>query len=357
MEPLFKVFMKEDISAELSEILYSGQLASGKYCKLFEQALCDYFGIQRADITNSYSTASSLVWEVIGIKSEDEVIASPMSCLASNQPVAMKGGKIVWADIDPMVGSLDPESVREAITPNTKAILHYHWGGFPGYIDEILAIGKEYGIPVIEDGIEAFGASYKGKKLGATGADFSIFSFQPVRLPTSVDGGVVVCKDPVDAEKIALIKDYGIDRSKFRDAHGEISAECDISVPGIGGAMSDLNAFIGLQNLSETDRLLELQHKVAQNNDRILKELGSNARPVGLSDTRPNYWVYTFLTDRRDEIMLDFREKGCYASKVHLRNDRYSVFGEFRDDLKGVNEFEQKCLSIPSGWWQNKEID
>ena len=357
MESLFKVFMKKGITDELSEILYSGQLASGKYCNQFEQLLSEFLGVQRVDLTNSYSTASSLVWEAIGIKSEDEVIASPMSCLASNQPVVMKGGKIVWADIDPTVGSLAPDSVKEAITPNTKAILHYHWGGYPGYIDEILAIGQEYGIPVVEDGIEAFGSSYKNKKLGATGADFSIFSFQPVRLPTSVDGGAVVCKNPDDAEKIALIKDYGIDRSEFRDTHGEISAYCDINLSGFGGAMSELNAFIGLQNLSETGRLIELQHIAAQNNDRLLEELVRGARPIGLLDTKPNYWIYTFLSDKRDELILEFRERGLSASKVHLRNDRYSVFGKFRGDLTGVNEFEQTSLSIPSGWWQNKEID
>ena len=233
MKSLLSVYMPQGIIKEVEEVLYSGKLVGGNYVNLFEKKLTEFVGA-KALVTNSYNSASSLVWEIIDIHPNDEVISSPMSCIASNQPLAVKKAKVVWTDIDPFTGSLDPEAVRKNITSKTKAILLCHWGGYPGYIDEIVAIGKEFGIPVVEDAIEAFGAEYKGKKIGNCGTDFTIFSFQPVRLPTSIDGGGLICKNSKDYEKAILIRDFGVDRSKFRDDLGEISSLCDISLPGFG---------------------------------------------------------------------------------------------------------------------------
>lgn len=351
MTPLYKVFIAENIADEVNATLYSGNLTSGKYVKQFEEALTAFVGGNKVVAVNSYNSAASIVWELVGLKEGDEVIASPMSCLASNQPVAIKGATLKWTDIDPVVGSLDPACVRKNITSKTKAILHYHWCGYPGYIDEIIAIGNEYGIPVIEDAIESFGSEYKGKKLGNTGADYTLFSFQPVRLPTSVDGGGIICKDKNQYEKALLLRDYGIDRTKFRDNLGEISDTCNVDLPAFGAAMSELNALIGFKNMQYTPELLQKQRLCAHNNISLIKD--KNVVLVGQENTLPNYWVYTFLSEKRDELLVKFRAMGLYASKVHLRNDHYSALGNLDESLKGVNQFNKQTLSIPSGWWVN----
>ena len=82
---------------------------------------------------------------------------------------------IKWADIDPTTGTLDPGSVEKKISSKTKAIIHNHFCGYPGYIDEINELGRRYGIPVIDDGIEAFGSEYKRQKIGNCGTDITIF--------------------------------------------------------------------------------------------------------------------------------------------------------------------------------------
>ena len=146
--------------------------------KLFEQKLGEYIGESRITVVNSYNSAMLIALAVIGVKPGDEIIASPMSCLASNQPFATQNLKVVWADIDPKTGTLDPESVKSKISPKTKAIFHNHYCGYPGYIDEINQIGKEKGIIVVDDAIEAFGSEYMGKRIGNTGTDITIFSFQ-----------------------------------------------------------------------------------------------------------------------------------------------------------------------------------
>lgn len=359
MQPLYKVFISESIQSELNEILYSGNLNSGKYVQLFENALKKYIWKQQSDseknhltVVNTYNSAASIVWSLIGLKEGDEVIASPMSCLASNQPLALKGVSVKWTDIDPRVGSLNPDEVRKNITPKTRAILHYFWGGYPGYIDEINAIGNEYGIPVVQDAIESFGAEYKGNVLGNTGADFTLFSFQPVRLPTSIDGGGIVCKRKEDHDKVLLLRDYGIDRSKFRDPLGEISEKCDISLPAYGATMNELSAFVGYKNMEEFSSLIAKQRTNAESNRSFIKSI-NNASEIGLVNTNPNYWIFSFLVENRDAVLLEMRNREIYSSKVHIRNDYYSSFGSFDKSLKGTDEFSKMQLSIPSGWWLN----
>ena len=114
-------------------------------------------------------------------------------------------------------------------------------GGYPGYINEINKIGKEKGIFVVEDASEAFGSEYYGEKLGNTNTDIVCYSFTPVRLPNAIDGGGLAFNNKDLFEKAKKMRDYGIDRSKFRDKLGEISDQCDIKMPGNACAMKALN--------------------------------------------------------------------------------------------------------------------
>lgn len=173
MIPLYKPHMPE--LPELDDILHSGQLAYGIYAKQFEKALSDFIGIDSIWTTNSFNMSIEVAISLLDICPNDEIIASPMACLASTQPYAVHGITVNWADIDPLTGTLDPDSVRNNISKKTKAIVHNHFCGYLGYVDEINAIGKEYGIPIIDDGIEAFGSEYKGNKLGNCGTDLTIF--------------------------------------------------------------------------------------------------------------------------------------------------------------------------------------
>lgn len=236
--------MPESLS-ELDNILHSGALSYGKWGKKFECSLCEFIGNDYLLTTNSYASAIQLALTVLGLSFGDEVITSPMSCLASNQPLLTFGLKIVWADIDPKTGTLSPDSVKEKITSKTKLIFHNHFCGYVGYVDEINSIGKQFGIPVIDDCVEAFGAKYKGKYMGNLGTDFTIFSFQTIRLPNTIDGGAISFKDKKKYDKAFLMRDFGIDRTAFRDINGEISPECDISMKGYGMTMSEISSYIG----------------------------------------------------------------------------------------------------------------
>lgn len=354
MVPLFKVFSPvESLAEEIDRILKSGQLTSGKNVRVFEKQLQEYIGNPYVLVTGSNTYASLIALALCDLRNNDEVIASPMACLASNQPVLNFGAKLVWADIDPNTGTLDPTDVRKKVTTKTKAILHYHWGGYPGYIDEINQIGVDFGIPIIDDAIESFGSEYKGKKMGNTNTPITTFSFQTVRLPNSIDGGALAFADESTYLKALRMRDFGIDRTTFRDELNEISSHSDIKHLGYNAIMNEINAYVGNYALTHTPGLISKQRSIAKKWDSYCTERGFK-RLNERNEIVPNYWIYSFLTPNQRQELINIRESGYYASKVHLRNDYYTCFGIFDSSLFGVECFAKQQLSVPSGWWLNE---
>lgn len=351
MIPLFKPYMPE--LPDIISILNSGQLAYGSYGREFERKLSSFIGTNNLIVTSSFKMAILVALATLGIGIGDEVLLSPMACLASTQPLISAGIKVRWADIDPYTGTLSPDSVRKRITKNTKAIIHNHYCGYIGYIDEINEIGREYGIPVIDDCIEAFGGEYKGNKIGNVGTDITVFSFNAVRIPNTIDGGAVVYKDKSLYDKSILVRDCGIDRSRFRDDIGEINPNCDITMIGHSATMSDVNSYIGIQQMNNMSDILEKQYKNSEQWNVYLRENFKEIKSIGRDEIKPNYWVYGILSDRKRETILEFRELSYYASGVHLNNNCYSIF-EDKTELPGVNEFYNKFVALPCGWWMQK---
>lgn len=351
MIPLYKPYIPTELT-QLHNILHSDSLSYGKWGKKFEDRLQSFIGCKNLMTVNSYFMASQIVFMTLGLKSGDEVITSPMSCLASNQPLQTYGLKIVWADIDPSTGTIDPNDVRNKITSKTKLIIHNHFCGYIGYVDEINTIGKEFGIPVIDDCIEAFGAKYKNNYVGNLGTNITIFSFQTVRLPNAIEGGAIIFTDKTLFNKALLIRDFGIDRSRFRDKYNEISLSCDISISGYGATLNDINSYIGCCQTNDLTDLLYTQQKNARAWDQIIKSQ-NKLYSIDREEVQPNYWVYGILSNDKINDMLTFRSRNFYASSVHLPNNYYSVFGK-KVFLKGVDDFYSKFLAIPSGWWINE---
>ena len=352
MIPLYKPFIPE--LPELDDIIHSGAIAYGTYTKQFEDGLKKYFDSPYVIVTNSFTSAISVAITSLGLNFGDEVIASPMACLASTQPYLSCGMKVRWCDVDAKTGTLSPKSLRKTITSRTKAIIHNHFCGYPGYIDEINAIAKEFDIPVIDDGIECLGSEYKGKKIGNVGTDVTVFSLSYVRMLSCIEGGLVIFKNKDLYEKSLRIRDCGIDRTKFRDDIGEISSNCDISEIGFSATMSNVNGYIGLQQLKYVNDLINKQRTNALKLKEILKN--DDAEPLYAYDSNPNYWVYGILVKNKREAIKKYRDLGLFASGVHINNNIYSVFGD-RKNLPGVDEFYNHFIALPSGWWIDNYLE
>lgn len=355
MIPIFKPYMPENIQEGINEILYSGKLSYGRYGKKFEQKLSDFIGCKNVLTVSTYNQAMLIVLSTLGLKPGDEVIASPVSCLASNQPFVIKGLNVVWGDVNPKIGSLCIDDVRSKITTNTKAIFHNHYCGYLGDIEAMNALGKEYGITVIDDCIEAFGSELHGNKTGNLGTDITVFSFQTVRLPNTIDGGALVFNDKVLFEKAKKIRDYGIDRTSFRDELNEINPKCDIKIEGYGALMSEVNSFIGIHQMNDIHSLIEKQRNNAQSWHNIFERTKDVCFLETNPNTLPNNWVYGVLSENKIDTIKKLREQGFYATSVHINNNIYSIFDN-KNELKGVDEFMKSFVALPCGWWMS-EVD
>ena len=355
MIPLYKVYMPPNIEDSLIKLLYSERLAFGEHNELFEERLRKYLGTSLVITTNTNNSAMILALKLAGVKVGDDVLASPISCLATNAPVKTVGANIVWIDVNPSTGCIDSEKLEGYLTRKTKAIIHYHWVGYPGDINEINSFARKKGLKVIEDASEAFGAEYKGRKIGNTNSDFVCFSFNPVRIINTIDGGALSIRAKDDFERAKLLRDYGIDRKKFRDKMGEINPNSDITEAGHHFLMNNLSGYLGFVQILDIDRRLKRVRSNARFYDKKLSVI-PQLKPLRVSPRKqPSYWVYTILAEDRDNLLIFLRENQIYASKVHMRNDIYSCFGPLKNKYPGIEEFSKKYLSIPCGWWLSKE--
>ena len=345
--PLFKVFMPESVMEPLRKVLFSGYIGEGPRVEEFEQRLTQCFSNNNVLALNNGTAALQLALRLAHVNHGDEVISTPMTCSATNEPILAMGAKIVWSDINPWTGNIDPADVVRKITPKTKAIMCVHWGGYPCDLDELNTIAVEHGVKLIEDACHAFGSTYHGKKIGSH-SDFACFSFQAIKEMTTVDGGALVCKSKDDCERGRLLRWYGIDRkAECKD----LRCENDIVEYGYKFHMNDVTATIGLEQLKYVGKTIEKYRANAARYDNAFQNLKA-VQPLRYKNDRSSaHWLYTMRVKNRQRFMEHMKAAGITVSQVHARNDTHTAFKDFKCDLPGVDEFVCEQVSIPVGWW------
>ena len=345
--PLFKVHMPESVLEPLAGTLSSGHIGQGPRVEEFEQALSEWFGSQNVLTVNAGTSALQLALRLANVGASDEVISTPMTCAATNVPILAAGAKVVWADIDPMTGNIDPVDVERKISSRTKAIMAVHWGGYPAEIEELNRIARQHDLIVIEDAAHAFGAKYAGQPIGSH-SDFVCFSFQAIKHLTTGDGGAVVCRDRKSYQRGKLLRWFGIDRESERR---DLRCEEDIAEWGYKFHMNDIAATIGLHQLKFVGGLLQRHRENGAYYRRRLRGLNGLKLLDYRNDRESAYWLFTVRVPDRETFVEHLRQSGIIASQVHVRNDFHTAFREFRQSLPGTAEFASQQVSIPVGWW------
>ena len=337
--PLFKVAMHDDQSI-LTQTIQSGYIGEGPRVRELEERLGAFF---EAEVlaTNSCTSALDLAYHLLNLKAGSEVISTPMTCLATNTPLALRGCMIKWADVDPRTGNIDPPSVRRLFTAKTKAVVCTDWAGRPCDYDEVRKAAP--GVPIVEDAAHAFGAQYKNNPITWRGGDYIAWSFQAIKHLTTGDGGAL--KVPLAQRKRArLLRWYGLDRNS------SASMRCNqqIPEPGFKYQMNDIAASIGLANLEAAKQHVSM----AQHNAQYY----CDALPEGIVsrfDKGSSYWIFTILVKDPQDFETRMAERGVQVSQVHTRNDRQRAIPSMRSNLvnQGIDEFSSHMISIPVGWW------
>ena len=353
--PLYKPHIPPGAGAALARVLESGQIAGDGNLPELEEKLRQFLGTPHLVVTAEFSRSLEMVLRMAGVGAGDSVLVPALACLATTTPILQTGARPVWCDIDPTSGNLDPDEIVRRRQPNTKAVLLYHWVGVPGDVQRVLRIASEAGLKVIEDAGEAMGAELDGKRIGAHGCDYSVFSFSPVRHITTGEGAAITFRDADQADLARRWRRYGIPPAGFRDSLGELSSACDITVAGFHNYMNRLAGTLGLLQIACLPGIVERHRQNGAFFDAALAGIPGIRLLRRIPRSIPSHWVYSFLCERRDDLLSKLRQNRVYASKVHMRNDSYSCFGTGPGELEGVARFEREQLSIPCGWWVSDE--
>ncbi len=341
---LFKVFMVPTAKTIVGEILDSGYIGQGKKVDEFEKLLETMYQTKSRIITvNSCTSALDLAYSLLKLKPGDKVISTAMTCAATNLPLYNRGVDIVWADVNPITGNIDPEDVAKKMTKDVKAIICVDWCGLACDYEKL----KEFGVPVIEDAAHAILTKYKGDYIVNTGGDIVCWSYQAIKHLTTIDGGAI--KVPKELEKEAILSRwFGFDRT------GSASFRCaqDITGPGYKYHMHDVSAAVGIENLKELDRIVLLSKLNAFKYSDSIKNSKVQIAPY---DESSSHWIYTVLVDDKPGFIDYMTKKGIEVSPVHNRNDNYSIFAKYKTDLPNLDSFFSKQFAIPVGWWVTPE--
>jgi len=301
------------------------------------------------------SAALTLSLYASGVRPGDEVLMSPMGCLASAMPVANLFAKPAWCDIDPETGMPDSTMVGQRVGDRTRALLVYHWGGDVGDIAGWVALARARNLPLIEDASEAFGAELGGRRLGQHGADFTGYSVGPVRHVTCGEGAALcLSTDQGNGGDDAMrrLRRYGIDTRTFRLANGDLNPASDIPEAGYHFGLDNLAASIGLAQWYWAERNVHAHRDNGRYYDTALKAVTGVRLLKRRADAISGYWAYALRAERRDDLIRKLNANGIGAQRLHLRLDRYSCFASSAaGDLPGVDLFDAENLVIPCGWW------
>lgn len=334
MIPLFKPFINKDCIDELKKVLYSGYIGEGTKVKELERLLTDYLD-GYVVLVNSGTSALHLALHIAGVKNKD-VISTPMTCLATNTPIVQNGGKVVWADVDPETGNIDPVSIAKNITVDTKAVMAVHYGG--NLCDPILTeICRVRGLTLIEDC-----AHLNGPGLGG----MQCYSFQAIKHLTTGDGGCLVTKDKKIYDRAKLLRWYGINRESGQN----MRCMDHIYEAGYKFHMNDIAATIGISNFDKLGDVISRTMKHAQYYNDVFKNLDCVKRvPV---PHRNDYWLYIILVEKKNKFMKYMKANDIETSLVHARNDIQPIFKSSKCcGLPGLEKFWEKQVCIPVGWW------
>jgi dTDP-4-amino-4,6-dideoxygalactose transaminase len=374
---LFKVYMAPTAAEEVGKILNSGYIGQGPKVDELEKQVQNYLDFDHVITLNSGTSALHLALHLLkkpagykevfdgmlaayrwpGLKEGDEVLATAMTCTASNWPILANGLKIKWVDIDPTTLNIDLDDLERKITPKTKVIMLVHWGGYPNDLDRIKQIQEKtlqlhgFKPSVIEDGAHSFGSKYKGKNLG-NHDNMVMYSLQAIKHITAIDGGLLTLPHPELYNRSKLLRWYGIDRNSNRK---DFRCEADIEEWGFKFHMNDICATVGIENLKHANNIIKKHQSNAAYYDQHLKDVNGVTLLTRHSDRESAFWIYSLLVEDRDKFMKHMKECNIIVSQVHERNDKHSCVREFKTALPTLDKIINKVVSIPVGWWVTEE--
>jgi len=316
---------EEDIQAVVN-VLRSDYLTQGSVVPQFEQAVADYVGANYAVAVNSGTSALHLACLALGLGKGDYLWTSPNTFVASANCALYCGAQVDFVDIDPDTFNMSVSALecklQQAEKTGTlpKVLIPVHFSGLSCDMQAIARLAKQYGFYIIEDACHAIGGKYQNKLIGCCYSDITVFSFHPVKIITTAEGGMAVTNQPLLAEKIQLLRSHGITRDADKMSHEPDGPwyyqQIDL---GLNYRLTELQAALGLRQLGRIVAFVERRHQIAQQYQALLSSL---------------------------PLDMQYQSEDCYSAwhvfviRVHLTAEKKShkqIFSALRQLGIGVN--------------------
>lgn len=329
--------IKEEVLTCLNQILESSQYILGENVRKFEEEVSVYLGVKEAIGVASGTDALHLALKALEIGEGDEVITTPFTFFATVEAIIYVGAKPVFVDIDPDKYNIDVELIESKITSRTKAIIPVHLFGLPADMERINSIAQKYGLKVIEDAAQAFGAEIRGRKVGSFG-HIGCFSFYPSKnLGCFGDGGLVTTNSPEIAERIRILRNHG---SRGRYVHLTV---------GLNSRLDEIQAGILRIKLKMIDQYNQLRRKKAELYTKYLSEVVKT--PIEPEGFYHVYHLYSIKSQRREHIRETLHRHGIpsvvyYPIPMHLQ-DALKHLGYKEGDFPVAETTSRNILSLP----------
>lgn len=345
--PLFQIdWSREEICNAVDSISRGCHWAKGPYVDEFEEEIENYVGSDYAFVVNSGTTALVTALEALGIGPGDEVIVPSFTFIATANSVRLCGATPVFADIELDTFGVDPQSVREAITDNTKAILPVHCYGLPCKIHQLKEIATEEDVYLIEDAAEAFGAKADGEKVGTIG-DIGVFSFCQNKIITTGEGGALVTDSEEIAQEISLHRSHG----RSSNEYFESARSGEYKKLGSNYRMSDICAAVGVGQIIRINSIISRRRDIAAEYRDQLRRIDVLDCQTEGQGKKHVYQLFTVIFESEEYREQAITQLGREEIDCKVYWDppthRTEAFQSTSVNLPVTNDLSKRVLSLP----------
>jgi len=332
---------KEELRA-IQKVLESGWLTEGPLTREFEERLGQFTGAKHAIAVTNCTIAIEIALRVLQIKPGDEVIVPDFTHPATADAVSWIGADPVLVDVGLSSYNIDIDEVEKAITKKTKCLIAVSWGGNPLDFRLLDKLKQEHGLYIVEDAACSLGSEFAGKKTG-TMADMTCFSFHPRKIITTGEGGMITTNDDELAERIRLLKMFGMKSTGEEHAFVKI---------GSNYKLCDILGAIGVAQMNKIDRIIERRIELAGNYTRLFKDFGFIKPPKKDQNAKhvyQTYATYIEIDGIRDRIIQDLKKEGIetqigtYALHLQKAFENVKTIG----NLQTAEKLYNNLLTLP----------
>lgn len=318
----------------------------------FEKRIAALSESNFAVAVSSGSAALHCAYAAIGLGPGDEIITSPMTFVSTAATAMNLGAKVVFADVEPDTGNIDPRGIEALITPRTKAIVVVDFAGHPPDLDQIILIARKHGIAVIEDAAHSIGSRYKGRPIGSL-ADITTFSFFPTKNITTGEGGAVVTSNESFALGARRFRSHGMVReaeSLLRKDEGPWHQE--VQSLGLNYRLPDLLATLGSRQINRISHFKRKRQEVFDTYQTELANLEGVSLPAVRNYADPMWHLFPIrvASEKRRLVFEHLRAAGVLAQVNYIPVHWHPVFqdiGHVFGSFPAAEDFYRGEISLP----------